>query len=207
MMSRSAQPQLIVLALILVLGFLVAACSDSGAETEAAATSTTNPEEPAQNPPLVSFDVATRGFQDFSQGTEKSFGIFVCVTAENVTIESVEAISQEGDIEVIGAVLYESSDAFVGAIDDFPPRGLSDDFLTDIPGAVVSTACDSETRSQIVVGTSRTGPGGGIIEGIRIIHDDGSLDVSRYNIILCGDNGQFCEDVDSRAADPGSAHA
>lgn len=190
--------------LLTVFAVLTAACvgGDGAASVEEATT--TSESEPEPEAPLVSSEAGTVGFQDFSEGTEKSFGIFVCVTAADVVIDSVEAMSSEGNIELIGAILYEAEDGFVGAIHDFPPRGLSEDFFTDIPGATVATPCDSETRSQVVLGASRTGSGGGLIEGIRINYRGGSLDVADYRIILCGDDGEFCDDVDS-LADPGTA--
>lgn len=191
---------------IALMSLVVAACDGEEAGTagpnEADTTVVTETDAP-----LVSREAGIVGFQDFSQGTEKSFGIFVCVTDEDVVIESVEAMSSDGDIEVIGATLYVAEDAFVGAINDFPPRGLSESFLSEIPGAVVMTDCESEgDRSQVIVGANRTGAGGGIIEGIRINYEGGSLEVGDYNIILCGDDGEYCENVNS-SVDPGSAGA
>lgn len=181
------------------------ACSGQEAGTEPD-SATTTPAAAAGNEALVSTETGTVGFNDFSEGTEKSFGIFVCVTDADVVLESVEPISVEGDIEVIGAVLYEADNAFVGAIHDFPPRGLSQDYLTEIPGATVATACDDDARSQVVVGANRTGDGGGVIEGIRINYEGGALEVGDYRIILCGDEGEYCENVNSQA-DPGTARS
>ena len=192
--------------LVVATALLATAC-ESGEEagTSEGATSTSTANSNRQGP-LVSPDAGTVGFQDFSEGTEKSFGIFVCTVDEDVVIESVEAMSADGEIAVIGAVLYEADDGFVGAIHDFPPRGLSEDFFSEIPGATVGTVCDSDTRSQVVVGASRTGVGGGVIEGIRINYEGGSLDVADYRIILCGDEGEYCDNIDSQA-DPGTAGA
>ena len=195
------------LAIMLLIMSVVAAACEGGEEANTAeSATTTSTAEPETEGPLVSPDAGTVGFQDFSEGTEKSFGIFVCTVDQDVVIESVEAISAEGEIAVIGAILYEADDGFVGAIHDFPPRGLSEDFFSDIPGATVGTVCDSETRSQVVVGASRTGEGGGVIEGIRINYEGGSLDVADYRIILCGDDGEYCDNIDSQA-DPGTAGA
>lgn len=193
-----------VLATTLLMSLVLAACDGEEAGTAQAdpISTTTSLEVEA---PLVSSETGTVGFQDFSQGLEKSFGIFVCVTDEDVVLESVEAISSKGDIEVIGATLYVADDAFVGAINDYPPRGLSESFLSEIPGAVVTTACSAEgDRSQVIVGAARTGTGGGVIEGIRIHYQGGALEVEDYNIILCGDDGEYCENVNSKA-DPGTA--
>ncbi len=192
------------LIVLTVFAVVTAACAGGDEPASVDDVTATSQADPETEAPLMSSEAGTVGFQDFSEGTEKSFGIFVCVTDADVVIDSVEAMSSEGDIELIGAILYEAEDGFVGAIHDFPPRGLSEDFFTDIPGATVATPCDSETRSQVVVGASRTGSGGGLIEGIRINYRGGSLDVADYRIILCGDDGEFCDDVDSRA-DPGTA--
>lgn len=190
--------------LLTVVAILAAACASGDQAESVAGVTTTSEADPSSDGPLASSEAGTVGFQDFSEGTEKSFGIFVCVTDTDVVIDSVEAMSAEGDIELIGAILYEAEDGFVGAIHDFPPRGLSEDSFTEIPGATVETSCDSTTRSQVVVGASRTGTGGGLIEGIRINYRGGSLDVADYRIILCGDDGEFCDGIDSQA-DPGTA--
>jgi hypothetical protein len=191
----------------MLFGLLLGACDGEEAVSEDAGATDTTAADLEVDAPLVSTESGVVGFQDFSQGAEKSFGIFVCVTDEEVVLESVEAMSSKGDIEVIGATLYVADDAFVGAINDYPPRGLSESFLREIPGAVVVTSCGSEDdRSQVIVGASRTGNEGGIIKGIRINYEGGSLEVSEYNIILCGDEGEYCENVSS-SADRGSAGA
>ncbi|MEE8374932.1 MAG: hypothetical protein V3S26_01250, partial [Acidimicrobiia bacterium] len=89
------------------------------------------------------------------------------------------------------------NDGYVGAVDGFPPTGLSEDTLTGIGGAVVSTICDDSEpahRTQVLVGANRVGPGGGMIQGIRIIHNDGFLEIIDYTIILCGDDLEYCEE-------------
>lgn len=180
----------ITLAIFALLSLALAACNGDEAGTE-------QTQAPDEKPPLVSVEPKTLGFKDFSAGTEKSFGLFVCITDEEVALESVHAMSSEGEIEILGGFLYEAEDGFVGAVDGFPPSGLDESFLTEIPGATVVTLCDAETRSQVVLGANRTGPGGGVIEGVRVTYDGGSLEVPDYSIILCGDNQEFCEDVDS----------
>ena len=135
------------------------------------------------------------GFLDFTNGEDKSFGIFVCATDGEVTLDSVEAIELEGEIELLGGLVYKASGAYVGAVDGFPPTGLDDDTLTEIAGAGVSTGCDdsdSEQRTQVLVGVNRVGSAGGTISGIRIIHDDGFLEITDYTIILCGDDLEYC---------------
>ncbi|MEE9178492.1 MAG: hypothetical protein V3U46_08690 [Acidimicrobiia bacterium] len=82
-------------------------------------------------------------------------------------------------------------------MDGFPPTGLSEDTLTGVEGAVVSTICDDSDpahRTQVLIGANRVGPGGGSIEGIRIIHDDEFLEITDYTIILCGDDLEYCEE-------------
>lgn len=161
----------------LILALLATACSTGGT--------------------LESEDVGIVGFHDFSSGPEKSFGIFVCAAGGDVELESVEAIGSEGQIELLGAIVHESSAGFVGADNAFPPAVLAGTEIVDIAGAVVSTPCEEaapETRTQVVVGVSRTGSAGGTIEGVRINHQNGSLDVDGYVIILCGDELERCED-------------
>jgi hypothetical protein len=137
------------------------------------------------------------GFFDFTNGTDKTFGVFVCISAEEVVLDTVEAINVDGEIELLGGLVYEADDGYIGAVDGFPPAVLSEDTLTGIDGAVVSTICDDSDaahRTQLLIGANRVGPGGGSIEGIRIIHDDGFLEIADYTIILCGDNLEYCEE-------------
>lgn len=180
------------LAIVALLTLSLTACNGDEAGTD-------ENQESGESPPLVAVEPRTRGFTDFSAGTEKSFGLFVCITDGEVALESVEAMSSDGEIEVLGGFLFEAEDGFVGAVNGFPPSGLLESALVEISVATVVTPCDAETRSQVVVGANRTGPGGGVIEGVRINYDGGSLEVPDYNILLCGDNGEFCEDVDSGA--------
>lgn len=161
----------------LILGLLAASCGGGGT--------------------LESDDVGIVGFHDFSSGQDKSFGIFVCASGGDVELESVEAIGSEGQIELLGAIVHESSAGFVGADHGFPPAVLVGTEIVDISGAVVSTPCEEaapETRTQVVVGVTKTGSPGGTIEGVRINHQGGSLDVDGYVIILCGDEMERCED-------------
>ncbi len=137
------------------------------------------------------------GFLHFDNGSDKSFGLFVCATEDGVTLDSIESISARGEIELIGGLVYEAADDFVGAVDGFPPSGIATDTFTTLEDGVVSTKCGdeaTETRTQVVVGAERTGPGGGMIEGLRIYHDDGFLDIGGFTIVLCGDQYEYCED-------------
>lgn len=166
--------------IILLLGLMVAACNNRSDAT-------------------LEFDDVPRivGFHDFTSGPEKSFGIFVCASEGQVELESVEAIETEGEIEMLGAVVHESSAGFVGADNGFPPSVLEGTEIVDVDGAVVATPCNEaapDTRTQVVLGVTRTGPAGGTIEGVRINHENGALDVGGYVIILCGDEMERCED-------------
>ncbi|MGH8945291.1 MAG: hypothetical protein ACRDVL_04005 [Acidimicrobiia bacterium] len=148
---------------------------------------------------LESDDIGIFGFHDFTAGPTKSFGIFVCAAGGDVVLDSVEPIESDGEIEMLGAVVHESSTSLnpIGAADGFPPDVLAGTGIVEIDGAVVTTSCEEaapETRTQVVVGVTRAGPSGGTIEGVRINHDNGSLDVDGYVIILCGDEMERCED-------------
>lgn len=164
---------------ILLLGLLAVTCGGSGGTLE------------SNDPGGIV------GFHDFSGGTDKSFGLFVCASGGDVELQSVEAIGMEGQIEVLGAVVHEASTGFVGADDEFPPTVLAGTDYTEIDGAVVTTPCDEaapEVQTQVVLGVSRTGPEGGTVEGVRVNYDGGSLSVTNYVIILCGDEMERCED-------------
>ncbi|MEX0864531.1 MAG: hypothetical protein WD269_06610 [Acidimicrobiia bacterium] len=143
---------------------------------------------------LVSGQSEINGFRDFSSGPDKSFGIFVCASGGPVTLESAEATTSEGAIEVLGALHLSAEDGFVGAVDGFPPQGLQPDAYEEIEGAHVTTACDEEdpaSRDQVILGVSRTGPGGGVIRSVTINYEGGSLEAD-YTIVLCGDQLEFC---------------
>lgn len=138
------------------------------------------------------------GFVDFSRGTDKTFGHFACVNVEEVTLETVEPITTEGDIGFLGSIVYEASEAFVAAVDGFPPDGLDQSYTQDFEGAVITVACEEdapEIKTQILLGANRTGPGGGKIDGIRIEHSEGYLEILDYQIVLCGDDYEYCESL------------
>jgi hypothetical protein len=138
------------------------------------------------------------GFVDFSNGTDKSFGHFACVNVEEVTLETVEPIAIEGDIEFLGSMIYDASEAFVAAVDGYPPDGLDPSYTRDFEGAVISVSCEEdspEVKTQILLGANRTGPGGGKIDGIRIDHSEGYLEILDYQIVLCGDDYEYCESL------------
>lgn len=138
----------------------------------------------------------TVGFHDFSRGTDKSFGIFICTSGGEVTLKSVEAMVLEGQVDLMGGLVYEADDRFVGAAHGFPPDGIDPNLLRDVDGAVVSIDCeDAEqgSRTQLLLGVNRLGPGGGTIEGVRVRHGSGVLDIPDFSIILCGDESEYCE--------------
>lgn len=185
--AHGPRPHAVVTGLLTVV-LLLAACSDG--------TSSSTTGGPG---PLWSPESGLVGFNDFTRGTDKSFGLFVCVESDPVQIQDVEPVSIEGEVEFLGAYIYSATDGFIGAVDGYPPDGLDDSYLGELPGATVDTPCSSdvETRSQVVVGVSRTGSGGGRIEGLRINHDQGSLELPGYAIALCGDEMEYCDEVES----------
>lgn len=174
---------------------ILAACSDddSGATT----TSSESSAEPAEAR-LVSSDRGTLGFIDFSTTDRKSFGLFVCTEGGDIVVESVEAMASTGSIEVIGGYFYAEPEDFVGAVNGFPPVGVDEANLINVEGARVQNRCSSaeDGRSQVLVGARRIDGAGGRIEGIRIIHSSGILELPDYDIILCGDAMEFCGDLE-----------
>ncbi|MCI0544309.1 MAG: hypothetical protein L0Z49_07655 [Actinobacteria bacterium] len=154
---------------------------------------------------LVSLDEQViNGFRDFSAGTDKSFGIFVCASDGPVRLVSVGATSIQGSIEVLGGYVYEAEDGFVGAVDGFPPTGLAPETLQEIDGAVVDTDCgeaDPVTRTQIIIGVERGGPGGGVVDSVTVRYSGGEL-VADYTIVLCGDELEFCEGLEDVGGEP-----
>ena len=168
------------LALLAVSALTIVACSESAAEGTLQA--------------IVDEEGETVGFGSFSQGTDKSFGIFIC-SEGRAEIESVEAVSTEGNVEFLGALVYTSDDQFVGAAHGWPADGLDEEKLEPADGAVVEIGCDSPEgaeRVQLVVGTERTGAGGGVVDGIRVKTAGGDLEIP-FTILLCGDNLEYCD--------------
>lgn len=148
-----------------------------------------------------SLDVITdgpgAGFGQFNTGGDKTFGFFICTNGGQVELESVEIVGTEGEIELMGGLVYTTSDMFVGATDGFPPEGIDEARTEPMEGAVVDISClepEGAERVQLLVGLDRTGPEGGVIEGFVVHTDSGDVDVE-YRIILCGDELEFCEDL------------
>lgn len=172
---------------LVALGLVLAGCSseDEEAAPETAAALEVQTEEGQID-----------GFFNFDNGPDKSFGLFTCSNVDAVTLEKVEAIDTEGEIEFLGARVFQASEGFIGAVDGFPPTGLVDDATGDLEDFVVDVPCedaDAETKLQIVLGASRTGDGGGQIKGIKLTHSEGELVIDDYRIVLCGDDYEYCE--------------
>jgi hypothetical protein len=166
---------------VLTLGFLLAltACSNGGGTLE----------------PVLEPGGEIAGFGDFSNGADKSFGIFICTRGGAVTVESIDVISIEGDIDLLGASIYTSSERFVGAVHGYPPAGIDETKLQDLEGAVVEADCEGpegDDRVQLVVGAERAGRGGGQIDGLTVGTDAGEVEIN-FAIVLCGDELEYCE--------------
>lgn len=136
----------------------------------------------------------TNGFADFSKGVDKSFGVFICVEGGSATIESVETMHSEGEIEYLGARVYSSEDMFVGAAHGFPPDGIDEAKIEPVEGAVIMADCavSEGEKVQIILGAERTGVGGGVLDGFLVTSDTGGLEID-YTILLCGEEMEFCE--------------
>ena len=163
------------LALVAVLTIVFTACSGSGDLQ-------------------VIVDGEGSGFGDFAGGGDKTFGLFICADGGPVELESIEASGIEGDVELIGAVVYTSDSQFVGAVDGFPPVGIESK-VEPMEGAVVEVSCvepDGDERVQLLIGVERTGTGGGKLDGVVIGTSGGDVEVT-YSILMCGDELEFCD--------------
>ena len=137
----------------------------------------------------------TSGFASFAEGADKGFGIFICSSGGPVTIESIEPGHVEGEVEFLGSLVYTAGDRFVGATHGWPPNGLDESRTEPLEGANVDSDCDGpsgDERVQLLIGAERTGPGGGVIDGLRVTTESGVLEIP-YTILLCGDEMQYCE--------------
>lgn len=196
-MFKSRTPSL--LAIGITTGALVlAACSSDAAGDDPA------PDDGAVETVAVApLEVLTQpdqidGFVNFNAGTDKTFGHFMCVNVDNVDLTTIEPISIEGEIEFLGSLIYETDEAFVAAVDGFPPDGLDLAATSNAEGATVTIGCEVENptvKTQLLLGANRTGAGGGKIDGIRVIHSEGTLEILDYEIILCGDDYEYCESL------------
>jgi len=136
----------------------------------------------------------TSGFDNFTIGRDKSFGVFVCARGGSVQIESVAPAHTEGDVEYLGTTVYTSDEMFVGAAHGYPPDGIDESKLSEAEDAVIEADCsDSDgEKVQLLIGAERTGIGGGVLDGFVVTTDDGELEIP-FTILLCGDEMEFCE--------------
>ncbi len=136
----------------------------------------------------------TTGFGSFTAGMVKSFGVFVCSNDGVATLTSIEPMIVEGEIDFLGAMVYKSSDKFVGAANGYPTDGLDESHLEPMEGAAVEADCgDSDgDRVQLIIGAERTGSGGGVLDGFLVTYDGGELEIP-FTILLCGDGMEYCE--------------
>lgn len=196
-MFKSRTPFRLSIAIALA-GLSFAACS-TGTEGDDPATDAGAGEAVVANP----LEVLTQpdqidGFVSFHAGNDKTFGHFMCVNVDQVTLTNVEPISTEGEIEFLGSLVYEAEEAFVAAVDGYPPNGLDPTATSDAEGAIVTIGCEVASptvKTQLLLGANRTGTGGGKIDGIRVIHSEGTLEIADYEIILCGDDYEYCESL------------
>lgn len=174
------------IAVLVALGLVLTGCSSEDEEAAPEAVSALE---------VQTEEGQIDGFFNFDNGPDKSFGLFTCSNIDAVTLEKVEAIDTEGEIEFLGARVFQATEGFIGAVDGFPPTGLVDNATGDLQDFIVDVPCDadSETKVQIVLGASRTGDGGGQIKGIRLTHSEGELVIDDYRIVLCGDDYEYCE--------------
>lgn len=137
------------------------------------------------------------GFGQFKTGGDKTFGFFICSTRGPVELESIELVGSEGEVELMGGLVYTTSERFVGATDGFPPEGIDEALTEPMDGAVVDIKClepEGAERVQLLLGLNRTGNGGGKIDGFIVHSDTEDVEVD-YRILLCGDELEFCEDL------------
>lgn len=138
----------------------------------------------------------TTGFANFTAGTEKSFGVFVCSNDGAVELTSIEPIVNEGDVEFLGAMVYTSPDMFVGAANGYPTDGLDETRLEPLEGTAVESDCtdpEGDDRVQLIIGAQRTGSGGGALDGFVVTQVSGGELEIPFTILLCGDEMEFCE--------------
>lgn len=136
----------------------------------------------------------TIGHTNFNVGSEKTFGVFICVDGDSATIESVEPIHTEGEVEFVEASVYTSEDMFVGAAHGYPPDGIDETKVESAEGAVVSADCSEAEgeKVQLLIGARRTGIEGGVLDGFLVTTDTGELEVD-LTILMCGEEMEYCE--------------
>jgi hypothetical protein len=138
----------------------------------------------------------TVGFTEFGNGTEKTFGVFICTNGGEVGVKAVSPTKTEGDIAYLGALLYTSPGKFVGAAHGFPPDGVDEARLRPAETASFEKDCSGprgEDRVQLLIGAERTGSGGGVIDGVVVTTGGDQELVIPLTILLCGDRMEHCE--------------
>lgn len=143
---------------------------------------------------VIDAEGETTGFGNFSTGTDKSFGVFICTRDGAVELDTVEPVHVEGDIEYLGTTVYTSDERFVGATHGYPPDGIDETKLTDLQGATIDADCTEGggDKVQLVIGAERTDIGGGVLDGFVVTYDGGQLEIP-FTLLLCGDEMEFCE--------------
>lgn len=163
-----------------LVSILLAACGGSNPTVEA----------------VIEPEGETTGFADFSNGTEKTFGVFICTNGGEVRVKTVSPMKSEGEIAYLGALVYTSPDMFVGAAHGYPADGLDETRIEPAEGATFESDCadpEGEDRVQLLIGAQRTGDGGGVIDGVILTtSDDEDLEIP-LTILLCGNEMEFCE--------------
>ncbi len=110
---------------------------------------------------VIATEGDTVGFSDFSNGTEKTFGVFICTNGGVVGIKGVSPAKAEVDITYLGALLCTSSEKHVGAAHGFPPEGVDENRLQAgenttfekncwAPKAIASGCCPEPDESEPV---------------------------------------------------------
>lgn len=144
------------------------------------------------------------GFFDFSATSDGSTGPSVCATRQGVRLESVEILESEGAIELIGAVeisgdIHEGD--FLGAVYGFPPDDWAD---SDPLGSSDVPQCDEtdpDSVMQVILGVRRTQPTGGELRGVIVTYRSGDrrgkLEIPGFSVVVCGDQGQYCDHLSS----------
>lgn len=143
------------------------------------------------------------GFGDFSAGNDKSFGIFLCTNGGSVELEAIEPMALDGDIEFLGGSIYTSPDEFIGAADGYLPDAVDEERVEPLEGARLDIDCvgpEGDDRVQLLIGVERTGTGGGSLDGVVIRNSGGQPLFIDYEVLLCGDELEYCEILESEDA-------
>jgi hypothetical protein len=168
------------LVLVALVAIVLAACGGSDPTVEA----------------VIDPEGETTGFADFSNGTEKTFGVFICTNGGEVGVKTVSPVKTEGDIAYLGASIYTSPDMFVGAAHGYPADGIDESRIDPAEGASLESDCadpEGDNRVQLLIGAQRIGAGGGVIDGVILTTSDGQELEIPLTILLCGNEMEYCE--------------